>query len=75
MIVDSYSLVYESFVHGQQSVQVDIYPFKMTNEHLDTYSEWPQYTFWKNLKKGYDIFERTHVPANVTVVNKNYLFR
>ena len=74
-IDDIYTLVYESLLHGQRSVQVDIYPFKMTNERMDAYSEWPQIKFWKNLKQGYDIFEQTHIPAMVTVVNKNYTFR
>jgi murein L,D-transpeptidase YafK len=30
--------------------------------------------FWRKLKKGYDIFEKTHQPAVVSVSNKVYVF-
>jgi murein L,D-transpeptidase YafK len=74
-IDEIYTVVYEAFVHGQQSVPVSIYPFKLTNDLLDAHSEWPQYSFWKGLKPGYDLFEKRHAPPAVSVVNKNYLFR
>jgi murein L,D-transpeptidase YafK len=74
-IDEIYTMVYEAFVHGQQSVPVSIYPFKLTSEHLDAYSEWPQYSFWKGLKPGYDLFEKRHTPPMVTVVNRSYSFK
>ncbi|MFI5161653.1 MAG: L,D-transpeptidase family protein [Sphingobacteriales bacterium] len=74
-IEEIYTLVYEAFQHGQKAVPVSIYPFKLTNTTLDTYSEWSTFSFWESLKPGYDIFERTHVPPVVTVVGKNYSFR
>ncbi|MGZ3945904.1 MAG: hypothetical protein ACXVJB_13245, partial [Mucilaginibacter sp.] len=74
-IEEIYTLVYEALLHGQKSVPVSIYPFKLTNATLDTYSEWSTIPFWENLKPGYDLFERTHVPPLVSVVNKNYVYR
>lgn len=74
-IEEIYTLVYEAFLHGQKAVQVSIYPFKLTNATLDTYSEWSTFRFWENLKPGYDLFERTHVPPVVSVINKNYVYR
>ena len=74
-IEEIYTLVYEAFVHGQKAVPVSIYPFKLTNATLDTYSEWSTFRFWENLKPGYDLFEKTHVPPVVSVVNKNYVFK
>ena len=74
-IEEIYTMVYEAFAHGQQSISVDIFPFKLTNERLDAYSEWPNLPFWKSLKPGYDMFEHTHVPPVVDVVNKNYVFK
>ena len=73
-IEEIYTLVYEAFQHGQKAVPLSIYPFKLSNDTLHTYSQWSTYRFWESLKPGYDIFERTHVPPMVTVVNKNYSF-
>jgi murein L,D-transpeptidase YafK len=74
-IEEIYTLVYEAFQRGQKAVQVSIYPFRLTNATLDTYSEWSTIPFWEGLKPGYDLFERTHVPPVVTVVDKHYAFR
>ena len=74
-IDEIYTMVYEAFVHGQKSVPVHIYPFKLNTQLLEAHSEWPQYAFWKNLKPGFDLFQRRHIPPEVTVVNKDYHFR
>jgi len=73
-IEEIYTLVYEAFQHGQKAVQVCIFPFKLTNATLDTYSEWSTIPFWEGLKPGYYLFERTHVPPVVSVVDKHYSF-
>ena len=36
------------------------------------YSEW--FEFWRNLKEGYDIFEKERTPPNVRVKNGMYVF-
>jgi murein L,D-transpeptidase YafK len=74
-IEEIYTLVYEAFLHGQKSVPVNIFPFKLTNNNIDRYSNYPYVSFWEHLKPGYDIFEKTHVPPVVSVANKNYSFR
>jgi len=30
--------------------------------------------FWKNLKTGYDLFEKNKLPPDVTVKDKQYVF-
>ncbi|HVV56565.1 MAG TPA: murein L,D-transpeptidase family protein [Mucilaginibacter sp.] len=75
MIEEIYTMAYEAFLHGQKTIQVDIFPFRLTNKNLDAYSEWPDYHFWEQLKPGYDIFEKTHVPPVVEVAKGNYSFK
>jgi murein L,D-transpeptidase YafK len=74
MIEEIYTMVYEAFLHGQKSVDVAIFPFKLTNQNIDKYSNYPYVSFWQRLKPGYDIFEYKHVPPVVSVVNKTYKF-
>jgi murein L,D-transpeptidase YafK len=66
-VEDIYISAVKAKANGQQKVPVHIYPFKMTEENIDKYSQLPEYaaykTFWQNLAVGYKIFEKTkHVP-------------
>jgi murein L,D-transpeptidase YafK len=74
MIEEIYTMVYQAFAHGQRSINVAIFPFKLTIQNIDKYSNYPHVSFWQHLKPGYDIFEYKHVPPVVSVVNKNYKF-
>lgn len=61
------------------NVKVDSYPFKMTEENMkkygSSYSEEIQ-AFWKNIKVGYDLFEKDHSKFSVSVDSKgNYVFK
>ena len=74
VIEEVYTLVYEAFLHGQKSIELNILPFKMDDVHMKTYASSPNIIFWRNLKTGYDIFQRTHLPPIVSVNNKSYVF-
>ena len=58
-------------VHGSC---VSIGCYAMTDENMEKQinSEW--YSFWQNLKLGYDLFEVFSVPPNVEVINGQYVF-
>ncbi len=73
-IEEIYTIVYEALLHGQSSIELNIFPFKMDADHMKTHADSPYLPFWKNLKSGYDLFEKTHVPPVVSVSNKNYVF-
>jgi murein L,D-transpeptidase YafK len=75
MIEEIYTMVYEALLNGQKSVPVNIFPFKLTSANIDKYSNYPYVQFWQHLKPGYDIFEHTHVPPEVAVVNKQYSYK
>jgi len=72
-IEEIYKLVKEALYHKQKYVPVHIFPFKM--EHLSEYKHNKWFHFWQNLKEGYDIFEKTHIPPIVKVKNKRYVFK
>ena len=74
VIEEIYTLVYEAFLHGQKSIELNILPFKMDDAHMKTYASSPNIAFWRNLKTGYDIFQKTHLPPIVSVANKSYVF-
>jgi len=42
-------------------------------EHLSEYKHNKWFHFWQNLKEGYDIFEKTHIPPIVNVKNNRYV--
>ncbi|HEY4199069.1 MAG TPA: murein L,D-transpeptidase family protein [Devosiaceae bacterium] len=73
-IADIYALARESFRGGNKSVQLEIYPFRMTPENLAKVSTSPNMAFWKNIKQGYDQFELTHRPPTWDVCNRQYVF-
>jgi murein L,D-transpeptidase YafK len=74
MIEEIYTMVYEAFEHGQQSIWVNIFPFKLTSQNIEKYSNTPYVSFWKHLKPGYDIFEHDHITLVIVVENKTYKF-
>ena len=74
-IEEIFTLADAALRNGQPFFRVHIFPFRMTDENMRKYvnSEW--YSFWENLKEGYDFFEESgHNPPNVEVKNKRYVF-
>ncbi len=67
-----YHLVHDALYGGQRYVSVHIFPFRM--EHLDDHAGNKWYTFWQNLKEGYDLFEESKILPRVKVRGKEYRF-
>jgi murein L,D-transpeptidase YafK len=59
---------------GQAYVPIHVFPFRMTEENLARYETPALRPFWRNLKEGYDLFERTHRPPRVSICNSRYTF-
>jgi murein L,D-transpeptidase YafK len=73
-VVDEiWRLVTAALDGGQQSFDVQVFPFRMTERNLKLRSgdRWSQ--FWSDLQAGYDAFERTHVPPQVSVCDGRYV--
>ena len=73
-IEEIYALAREAFKGGQTTIQVHAFPFQMTRKNFVRYKESTHKTFWKNLKKGYDLFNKTKKPLTIEVSNKKYIF-
>jgi len=74
-IEEIYTLCVSAMRNGQASVPVHSFPFRMTAANLKKREGNQWYGFWKNLKTGYDLFEKNKVPPKVSVKNKAYTFR
>jgi murein L,D-transpeptidase YafK len=74
-VVDEiWRLVTAALDQGQARFPVHAFPFRMTdsNVKLRRGSRWEG--FWADLKKGYDLFEASHLPPVVSVCNGRYVF-
>ena len=49
------------------SVQVHIFPFRMTDAKMRRHGSSKWIGFWRNLKQGYDAFETHGRPPEITV--------
>jgi murein L,D-transpeptidase YafK len=74
-VVDEvWALVTAALDGGQERIPVHAFPFRMTerNVRLRKGDRWGG--FWTDLKKGYDLFEQSHVPPVVSVCDGRYAF-
>lgn len=72
-IKEIYQFVQASFKNGQRTINIDIFPFKMTDENLVAQRGSPNYAFWKQLQPGYKYFEVYRKPPEVDVENGKYV--
>ncbi len=69
-----YAVAREAFAGGQQAIQMQSYPFRMTPENMAKYRADPNIAFWRQLKEGADNFEVAKQDVNVGVCAKHYVF-
>lgn len=73
-INEIYALSLASLKSGQPFFRVHSFPFKLDPKTLSKYRTNQWYSFWLNLKEGYDYFNKHKRPPNVEVSNGNYIF-
>lgn len=73
-IIEIFALARDAFKGGQESVQLQAFPFRMTAENMARHRDNPNIEFWKMLKAGYDQFEVTKRPPAVNVCERKYVF-
>ncbi|QTN32764.1 murein L,D-transpeptidase [Akkermansiaceae bacterium] len=73
-IEEIYALCQAALDAGQPFFRIHIFPFRMTEERMAQAAGSPHLPFWKNLKTGYDLFEETRIPPEVSVNDKTYIF-
>lgn len=69
-----YGLVDEAFKAGQDQVQLQAFPFRMTEENLARHADDPNTPFWQMLKTGSDAFAEAGRPPAVAVCAQRYVF-
>ena len=69
-----YGLVDEAFKGGQEKVQLQAFPFRMTAQNLASHASDPILPFWEMLKAGSDAFLATERPPRVAVCDRRYVF-
>lgn len=69
-----YTLADAALSGGQETFAVHIFPFRMTEKNMLRYAQSPWQAFWQNLKEGYDLFEQSNRPPQVTVKTSRYIF-
>jgi murein L,D-transpeptidase YafK len=74
-IDEIYALISEAFEGGQDRVQLEAFPFRMTAENLAAHAENnPNAAFWAMLKTGSDAFLEERKPPTVAVCGHRYVF-
>lgn len=59
----------------QKRFQVQVFPFRMTNENLAAHANSPHIAFWRQLKLGSDQFEDNQLPPTASVCLGEYQFK
>ena len=73
-IEEIYSLCDAALKGGQRFFRVHSFPFRMTEANMKRHAQSKWIEEWYNLKQGYDWFEKSKRPPNVTVSVRRYLF-
>ena len=73
-IEDIYALARDALRGGQERFQIQAFPFRMTPENMAKHADSEHFEFWQNIKIGYDHFELTKTPPDVTVCGRRYEF-
>jgi murein L,D-transpeptidase YafK len=73
-IGEIYGLAEAALQAGQPIFRVHAFPFRMTDTRMERASSNRWFEFWQNLKEGYDAFENSLLPPNVTVDDGRYVF-
>lgn len=73
-IIEIFALARDAFKGGQENVQLQAFPFRMTAENMARHRDNPNIEFWTMLKVGYDQFEVTKRPPQVNVCERKYVF-
>ncbi|MEW6520815.1 MAG: murein L,D-transpeptidase family protein [Thermodesulfobacteriota bacterium] len=72
-IEEIYTLAQEALRNGQGFFRVHIFPFRMTEANMKKHKRSKWFSFWQNLKEGYDYFEQTKMPPQINVKGKRYV--
>ncbi|MCF3639436.1 murein L,D-transpeptidase [Rhizobium sp. TRM95111] len=73
-MLEIFAFARDAFKGGQDTIQLQAFPFRMTAENMARHRDNPNIEFWKMLKVGYDHFQVTKRPPEVQVCDRKYVF-
>jgi murein L,D-transpeptidase YafK len=73
-IKEIYALARETFRGSNSAFQLQLLPFRMTEDNLGRHADSPHVAFWRNLKIGADAFDQSKQPPNWDVCEQRYVF-
>ncbi|AZN73494.1 hypothetical protein D5400_00935 [Georhizobium profundi] len=73
-VAEIYAVAREALRGGQPAFQVQAFPFRMTAQNMAKHRDDPNFSFWTDLKRGYDIFEVTRRQPRVSHCGRRYVF-
>ncbi len=68
-----YQYVEAALQNGQSSIEVSIYPFRMSKANMSRHKNSEHYSFWQQLKPAYDYFTETGSPPIISIQSGQYL--
>lgn len=69
-----YALVREALLSGQETVPIQAFPFRLTDENMARHAGDPNMPFWEMLKVGHDAFVRDGRPGRAAPCAGGYQF-
>jgi murein L,D-transpeptidase YafK len=75
VIDEIWTLLTAALGAGQKRVQVQVFPFRMTETNMSRHAGDPDLAFWRQLQAGHDAFLRNRIPPLVSVCNGRYAIR
>nr|WP_314259484.1 murein L,D-transpeptidase family protein [uncultured Devosia sp.] len=73
-IKEIYAMTREAFKGGNPSVQLQLLPFRMTEENFARHASSPHIAFWRDLKVGADAFDQSKQLPTWDVCQQRYVF-
>ena len=71
-IEEIYRFMEKVFDAGQKTVEVHIFPFRMSADNMKRYEKHEWLAFWNMIKPAYDYFEQERRLPKITVKDKQY---
>ncbi len=73
VVGEIWNLITAALGKGQKRFAVHVFPFRLTPSRLAAYRNHPSASFWRDLKAGYDLFEKSRLPPRISVCHKRYV--
>lgn len=73
-VAEIYAVARDALKGGQPAFQVQAFPFRMTAQNMARNRSDPNAGFWQDLKQGYDAFEITRIPPQISYCGGRYMF-